>query len=98
MYEKVSAYKAIKAIKNQAPTFYSFFRNLRMSNTITDVIFIKQADNTEPIVLTSHSETPPFDYYRWQKEGNAYFPEFVKDYNLQLSDLILINSETKPKI
>ena len=44
----------------------------------------------EPMVLTSHSKSAPRDYYKWVKENDHYFPEFVKEINIKLSDLVIV--------
>lgn len=85
-----SPYKIKNALKTYAPEFYSFFRTLYSTGSLTDVIFLRQDNSSEPMVLTSHSKSAPRDYYKWVKENDHYFPEFVKEINIKLSDLVIV--------
>lgn len=66
-----------KRLAENAPRFFEFMQTRKIYRGLTDVIFLESTKGDEPLVVTSHSETQPFDYYKWVPRKDYFVPIVV---------------------
>lgn len=76
-------------ISRHAPVFHNFMKSRKLYKGLTDAIIIDRGSAEEPTVITSHSESEPFEYYEWVKRGATYHPHPVGP--VQLNRLLQLN-------